>query len=82
MKEEMCFACNRKTKRKRRSRHWEKLSRVRRDDGSATLIDDMKKNEHLSDQWLRSATKKYLHSLLKKNLKFSLKERFSYKKNC
>ena len=36
-KEEKFFACDKKTKRKNRSR---------------TLIDAMKKNEHLSDQWL------------------------------
>ena len=57
MKEEKCFAFDKKTKRKKRSRHLETLSRVERDDGSATLIDAMKKNENLSDQSLRSAPK-------------------------
>ena len=33
---------------KKRSRHWETLSRVERDEGSATLIDATKKNENLS----------------------------------
>ena len=34
------------------------LSRVERDKGSATLINDMKKNEDLSDQWLDRAAKR------------------------
>ena len=58
MKEEKCFACDEKTKRKKRSRYLETLSRVERDDGSATLIDAMKKNEDLSNQWLHSAAKR------------------------
>ena len=58
MKEEKCFACDKKTKRKKRSRHLETLIRVERDDGSVTLIDAMKKNEDLSDQWLHSAAKR------------------------
>ena len=56
MIEEKCFACDEKTKRKKRSRHWEMLSRVERDNGSVIFIDAMKKNEDLSDQWLHSAT--------------------------
>ena len=36
----------------------ETLSRVELDDRSATLIDAMKKNEDLSDQWLHSAAKR------------------------
>ena len=51
MKEENYFACDKKTKRKKRSRHLETLSRAERNDGSATLIGAMKKNEDLSDQW-------------------------------
>ena len=58
-KEEKCFACDKKIKRKKRFRHLETLSRVERDDGSATLIDAMKKNEDLSDQWLHNATKRF-----------------------
>ena len=58
MKEEKCFACDKKTKRKKRFRHLETLSRVERDDGSATLIDAMKKNKDLSDQWSHSAAKR------------------------
>ena len=58
MKEEKCFACDKKTKRKRRSRHLEKLNRVEQDNGSATFIDAIKKNEDLSDQWLHSAAKR------------------------
>ena len=58
MKEEKCFACDKKTKRKKKSRHLETLGRVERDDGSATLIDAMKKKEDLSDQWLNSAAKR------------------------
>ena len=58
MKEKKCFACDKKAKRKKRSRHLEMLSRVERDDRSTTLIDAMKKNEDLSDQWLHSATKR------------------------
>ena len=58
MKEEKCFACDKKTKRKKRSRHLETLSRVERDDGSATLMDAVKKNEYLSDQWLHSTAKR------------------------
>ena len=56
MIEEKCFACDKKTKRKKRSRHWEMLSRVERDNGSVIFKDAMKKNEDLSDQWLHSAT--------------------------
>ena len=51
IKEQKCFACDKKTRRKNRSRHWETLSRVEPYDGSATLIDAMKKNEDLLDQW-------------------------------
>ena len=58
MKGEKCFSCDKKTKRKKRSIHLETLSRVERNDGSATLIDAMKKNEDLSDQWLHSAAKR------------------------
>ena len=58
MKEKKSFACDKKAKRKKRSRHLEMLSRVERDDRSTTLIDAMKKNEDLSDQWLHSATKR------------------------
>ena len=58
MKEEKCFACDKKTKRKKRSRHLETLSRVEWDDGSATLIDATKKNENLSDQRLHSTAKR------------------------
>ena len=58
MKKEECFACHKKTKRKKRFRHLETLSRVERDDGSGILIDALKKNEDLSDQWLRSAAKR------------------------
>ena len=58
MKKEKCFACDKKTKRKKRSRHLETLIRVERDDGSATLIDAMKKNEDLSEQRLHSAAKR------------------------
>ena len=58
MKEEKCFACDKKTKRKKRSRHLETLIRVERDHGSAALIDVMKKNEDLSHQWLHSAAKR------------------------
>ena len=58
MKEEKCFACDKKTKRKKRSRHLETLSRIGGDEESATLIDDMKKNEDLSDQWLDRAAKR------------------------
>ena len=58
MKGEKCFSCDKKTKRKKRYIHLETLSRVERDDGSATLIDAMKKNEDLSDQWLHSAAKR------------------------
>ena len=58
MKEKKCFACDKKAKRKKRSRHLEMLSRVERDKGSATLINDMKKNEDLSDQWLDRAAKR------------------------
>ena len=47
MKKEKCFACGKKTELKTRSRHWETLSRVERDDGSATLKWPMKKNEDL-----------------------------------
>ena len=32
MKEENCFACGKKSKQKKRSRHLETLSRVERDD--------------------------------------------------
>ena len=42
----------------KRSRHLETLIRVERDDRSATLIDALKKNEDLSDQWLYSAAKR------------------------
>ena len=48
----------RKLNEKSRSRHLEMLSRVERDKGSATLINDMKKNEDLSDQWLDRAAKR------------------------
>ena len=58
MKEEKCFACDKKTKRKKRSRHLETLSRVEWDDGSATLIDATKQNENLSDQRLHSTAKR------------------------
>ena len=58
MKEEKCFACDKKTKRKKRSRHLETLSRVERKEGSATLIGARKKNEDLSDQWLHNAAKR------------------------
>ena len=57
MKEVKCFPCDKETKQKRRPRQWETLSRVERDDGLATLIDAIKKNENLSDQWLHSAAK-------------------------
>ena len=57
MKEEKCFACDKKIKRRKKSRRLETLSRVERDDGSATLIYVMKKNEDLSDQWLHSTAK-------------------------
>ena len=57
MKEEKCFACDKKTKWKKRSRHLETLSRVEWNDGSATLIDATKNNENLSDQRLHSAAK-------------------------
>ena len=43
MKEEKCFACGKKTNRKKRSRHFETLSRVERDNGSSTLIDAITK---------------------------------------
>ena len=33
------------------------LSRVEQDDGPATLINALKKNEDLSDQWIQSAAK-------------------------
>ena len=33
------------------------LSRVEQDDGPATLINSLKKNEDLSDQWIQSAAK-------------------------
>ena len=33
------------------------LSRVEQDDGPATLINALKKNENLSDQWIQSAAK-------------------------
>ena len=56
-KEEKCFACDKKTKWKKISRHCETLSRVKWDDGLATLIDTMKKNEDLSDQWLHCTAK-------------------------
>ena len=36
----------------------ETLSRIERDDGSATLIDAIEKNEYLSDQWLHSTAKR------------------------
>ena len=55
MKEEKCFACDKKTKWKKRSRHLETLTRVEWNDGSATLIDATKNNENLSDQRLHSA---------------------------
>ena len=58
MKEENCFACDKKTKWKKRSAHLETLSRVEWDDGSATLIDATKKNENLSDQRLHSTSKR------------------------
>ena len=57
-KEEKCFDCYKTTKRKKRSRHLETLSRVERNDRSATLIDAIKKNEDLSDQWLHNAAKR------------------------
>ena len=57
MKEDKCFPCDKKTEQKRRPRQWETLSRVERDGGLATLIDAIKKNENLSDQWLHSAAK-------------------------
>ena len=57
MKEDKCFACDKKTKWKKRPRHWETLSKVKWDNRLATLIDAMKKNEDLSDQWLHSAAK-------------------------
>ena len=41
IKKEKCFAFHRKTKQRKRSRHWETLSRIERDIGSATLIDAM-----------------------------------------
>ena len=44
-----CFACDKKTKQKKRSRHLEMLSRVEWDDALATLIDATKKNENLLD---------------------------------
>ena len=43
MKEEKCFPCGKKTNRKKRSRHFETLSRVERDNGSSTLIDAITK---------------------------------------
>ena len=55
MKEGKCLACDKKTKEKKRSRHWETLEQ---DDGSTILIDVMKKNEDLSDQWLHSVAKR------------------------
>ena len=58
MKEEKCFACDKKTKWKKRSTHLETLSRVEWDDRSATLIDATKKNENLSDQRLHSTSKR------------------------
>ena len=58
MREEKCFAYNKKTKRKTIPRHWETLSRIEWDYGSATLIDAIKKNENLSGQWLQSAAKR------------------------
>ena len=57
MKKEKCFACDKKTKRKKRSRHLETLIRVERNEGSATLIDARKKNEDLLDQWLHNGAK-------------------------
>ena len=55
MKEGKCLASDKKTKEKKRSRHWETLEQ---DDGSTILIDVMKKNEDLSDQWLHSVAKR------------------------
>ena len=49
-KKDKCFPCDKKTKQKKRSRHWQTLSRVEPDDGLEILIDAMKKNEDLSDQ--------------------------------
>ena len=42
MKENKCFACDKKTKQKRRFRQLETLCRVRRDNGLAAFIDPMK----------------------------------------
>ena len=54
-KEGKCLACDNKNKEKKRSRHWETLEQ---DDRSTILIDVMKKNEDLSDQWLHSVAKR------------------------
>ena len=39
MKEENCFACDKKSKQKKRSSYSETLSRITQDDGLTTLID-------------------------------------------
>ena len=51
-----------KKQTKKRSRHWETLSRVERENGSETLIDTMKKNEDLSvvTKCFKSSAKKVL----------------------
>lgn len=54
MKEENCFACDMRTKRKKRSGHWKTLSREEQDDRSTTLINAMEKNEVKNETTLRS----------------------------
>ena len=58
MKEEKCYACDKKTIQKKRSRHLETLSRIEWDNGLATLIDATKKNENLLDYKLHSTAKR------------------------
>ena len=48
MKEENCFACDKKTKRKKRSRHLETLSRVERDDEKSATKTETSYEEKIS----------------------------------
>ena len=78
MKKEKCFACNKKAKRKKKK--IKTLGNIQQGRTRRRINNFDRCYEHLSDQWLCSMTKKYQSSLLKKNLKFSLKERFDIKK--
>lgn len=77
MKEENCFACDMRTKRKKRSGHWKTLSREEQDDRSTTLINAMEKNEVKNETTLRSKFEPLLLKIIRyRTYKQSDKEKF------